>query len=286
MFVAGRMRVGRSLPGCVAGCLMLAICLVAGSASAHGDAHLQIEALNKRIEALPRSAELLLRRAELQRGHRDFDAADAGYTRVLEIDPAEPEAHWLRARSRLEAGKPRLALEELDEFIRTRPTHPSARLTRARAYEALMRHAEAAAEFSEAIGQFAEPQPDVFVERLRAQQAAGIDMKVRLAGIQQGVATIGAIPAFEDAAFDIEIETRDWDAALARIDRRAAGAARKEYWYFRKGKVLAQAGKRNDAVEALQQCLKAVDGLPPALRATTAIATLARDARSEIERLK
>lgn len=280
-------RIARCSRRCVAGCVLpVLMLLVAGSACAHGDTHVQIEALDKQIVGAPRSIELLLRRAEIRRGHREFDVADADYALVLEINPAEPEVHWLRARSRLEAGKPKLALAELDEFIRTRPTHPSARLARARTYDALSRYADAAAEFTEAIAQFTEPQPDFYLERLRAQQAAGMGSPQRLAGIRQGIVQIGPIPAFEDAAFEIELEMRDWDAALARIDRRAASAARKEYWHFRRAKVLAQAGKKADAVVEFQRCLKAIDALPSGLGNTIAISTLGRDAKSEIERLR
>lgn len=287
MTVAGLRRVRRLSFGRIACHMVLAtVCLGGGRASAHGDAHLQIESLDKLIGSSPRNSELVLRRAELRRLHREFDAADADYALALEINPAEPEVHWLRARSRLEAGKPKIALDELDQFIRTRPTHPSARLTRARVYEALMRHKDAAAEFTEAISQFAEPQPDLFLERLHAQQAAGIDPALRMAGIREAIGRIGLIPGFEDAAFDIEIEMRNWDAALATIDRRAATAPRKEHWHFRKGKVLAQAGRKVEAVAAFEQCLKAIDALPPGLGATKAIAALARDATSEIERLK
>lgn len=269
-----------------AGALALALLGIFGRVAAHGDLHEQIAGIDRQLTAEPRRADLFLRRAELHRLHREYEAAAADYGRVLELEPAHPEVHWLRARARLDEGNAALALPELDAFLSARAGHASARLTRARVYTALMRFGEAAGEFSAALRLLPQPEPDHYLERMRAQQAAGVGAAARLAGLTQGLTRLGSVPGLEEAALEIELESGNWDAALARLERRAAGMPRQEQWLFRRGQVLAKAGRTAEAIAALRTCLQAIDALPATLGGTKAIGQLAGAARAELDRLQ
>src|SRR5437899_764248 len=70
--------------------LPLCILLLAGfplSTLAHGDLHLQIEEVTKRIMQEPRNGELYLKRGELHRAHQDWDAAQADYDQASSLNP-------------------------------------------------------------------------------------------------------------------------------------------------------------------------------------------------------
>ena len=258
----------------------------AGNALAHGDLHGVIDRLTIQLASDPRSVSLLLRRAEMHRLHHAFEQSDADFARALVLEPANPDARWMRARARLEGGQPDKALAELDAFVGEHPSNPSARLTRARALTALGRIADAAVEYGEALRQLQQPEPDHYFELFRAERSAGVDPRKRLATVNAALSRTGAVPSLEDAALDVEIEIGDYDAALARLDRRAAGAPRQENWQFRRGQVLKLAKRDAEAAAAFTQCLAAIESLPSTLSRTTAIATLARDAQSALDALR
>jgi len=205
-------------------------CTVATPALAHGELHDQIANMDRQIAAQPQSAALYLRRAEMRRIHREWDAADVDYAKVLALEPKHPEASWLRARAWLEAGKAAVALPELDRYLAQFPDHASARLTRARALATLGSNAQAAADYVLALERLPQAEPDHYLELRNAQQAARMPPSAQLASLEQGLRRLGPVPSLEDAALDVEVRAKQWDAALARLDRQAAVAVRKERW--------------------------------------------------------
>ncbi len=265
----------------LAGCLGIA----AAAASAHGELHEQIAGLDRQIAALPGDVALWLRRAELRRVHREWDAADADYAKALALDPRHPEAAWLRARAWLEAGKAAVALPELDAYLARYPDHAAARLTRARTLVALGRDALAVQDYDVALERMPDPAPDHYLELRNAQQAAGLPPATQLAGIERGLWRLGPVPSLEDAALDVEVRAQQWDAALARLDRQAAAASRMERWHYRRGLVLVQARRNDQAVAAFRASLAAIERLPPALRSPRASSELADLVRLELARL-
>ena len=254
-------------------------------AHAHGELHVLIESITVKVAANPGNVALLLRRAELQRLHHAFEAADADYARALALAPGDDEARWMRARSRLEGGRPEAALEELDLFIAAHPAHASAFLTRARTRAKLEHYRDASSDYAEAIRLLPQPEPDVIVEWTRAQKLAGVDALTTKRTLDRVLARIGPVPAIEDAALALEIELREWDAALARLDRRASASQRQEQWQFRRGQVLRLARRDAEAADAFERCLHAIDALPPAIGQNAAMASLARNVKSELAKL-
>lgn len=269
------------------GAALFATCAGAVStpALAHGALHDQIANMDRQIAADPQSAALYLRRAELHRIHREWDAADQDYAKVLALEQKHPEVSWLRARAWLEAGKAVMALPELDRYLGQFPDHASARLTRARALAAVGRNAQAAADYAVALERLPQLEPDYFLEQRNVQQSAGLSSETQLAGIEKGLRRLGSVPSLEDAALDVELRAKQWDAALARLDRQASAAARKERWHYRRGLVLAQADRKEQASAAFRASLEAIDKLPPALRSPRATAALAEEVRQELKKL-
>ena len=265
--------------------IALAAVPLPGAVLAHGDLHARIAAIEQQIAAEPKKADLYIRRAELHRQHREWERAELDYARAEGLDPGHAELPWLWARAKAEAGKPELALAQLDRFVERFPGHPSARLTRARALVALGRHGAAAADYAIAIAGLQAPEPDYFLEQRDAQQRAGVPLSTQLAAIERGLRQLGSVPSLEDAALDLEVAAGSFDAALARLDRQAAASARKERWHYRRGLVLAKAGRTAPAGDAFRAGLAEIEKLSPQLRDARASHALAEQLRAELKKL-
>jgi len=258
---------------------------LSGAGLSHGDLHARIAAIEQQIVAEPDKADLYLRRAELHRQHRDWERAELDYARARELAPSHAELPWMWARANAEAGKPELALAQLDRFVERFPEHPSARLTRARALAAVGRYGAAATDYSVALAGLSAPEPDYFLEQRDAQQRAGASLSTQLAAIERGLRQLGSVPSLEDAALDLEVSAGSFDAALARLDRQAAASARKERWQYRRGLVLARAGRTAQAGDAFRAGLAEIEKLSPQLREARASHALVAQLREELKKL-
>ena len=265
--------------------LAVAATLAVGPASAHGDLHTQIANLDARIAAQPHDAALLLRRAELHRIHREFALADADYARVAALAPEHDDVAWMRARNRVESGDATGALTALDAYLARRPDHASARLTRARAYVASHRAADALRDYEVALDRLPRPEPDHYLELVAAQGDAGLPPTAQIATLERGLARLGGVPALEDAALDVEIGAARWDDALRRIDRRVTASARPEQLLYRRALVLLQAARKSEAAVALHASEQAIGRLPASLRTPRAVAQLEEQVRRELQAL-
>src|SRR5262245_13656636 len=78
--------------------LLLAGCLAARLACAHGDLHDQIASVTQRLQSAP-SAELFLKRGELHHAHSDYDAALKDFDRAAELDPALDAVYLCRGQT-------------------------------------------------------------------------------------------------------------------------------------------------------------------------------------------
>jgi tetratricopeptide (TPR) repeat protein len=258
--------------------------LMGGAALAHNGRHDQLANLDSQIAAEPKGAALYVRRAELHRVYREFAEADDDYAQALALEPENNEALWLRARAWLESGKARQAIAQLDWFLARYPDHAMARLIRAQALTAAGTPTQAASDYIIAITALPEPSPDLYLEARDAQQAAGMTWQAQLANVEAGIARLGPVPALEDAALDLELRGQRWDAALRRLERQAESAQRQERWLYRRGLVLTQAGRQEEAKAAFHASHAAIEKLPPGLRGLRATALLAEEVSRELRK--
>ena len=100
-------------------------------------------------------------------------------------------------------------------------------------------------------------------------------------GLDEGINKLGPLVTLELAAIDLELRRDNYDAALARLDVITAQSERKEMWLVRRGEILSAAGRSEEAREAFNAALTAIDSLPPARRQSKAITALQLRARSE-----
>ena len=98
------------------------------------------------------------------------------------------------------------------------------------------------------------------------------------------MARLGPVPALQMFAIELELKRGRVDAALLRLDKVAAQSPRKETSLARRGEILMQAERRNEARAAYAAALAAIEALPASARQTKAIVDLEGRVRSALAR--
>jgi predicted Zn-dependent protease len=280
MMTVSLIRFSLALAG--AGLLVLA----PGTVRAHGDVHADIEALTKQIEKEPGQAPLHLKRGELHRIHGDWDAALADFDTVGVLDPKMPLLDFLRGRALAEAKWCRSAKVFLDRFLSRQPDHVEGLVVRARVLVQLGQRLAGVQDYTRAVARTTEPRPELFIERAEALTAEGAaHYQEALQGLDEGLKKLGQLVTLQLAAIDLEVKQKRTDAALARLEKAAAQSPRKETWLTRRGDILKEGGRPEEARQAYRAALAALDTLPPARRNVPAMEELAKRLRSSLESL-
>jgi predicted Zn-dependent protease len=269
----------------LASSLLLASLLVAPvRLSAHGDMHEQIAQVTREIAKDPKNAELYLKRGELHRAHQEWDEAQADYDRALTLDPGLFVVDFTRGRMFLEAGWPHSAKLSLDRFLRRQTNHVEALTARARALVKLERNLDAVQDYTVALRYAATGKPELYIERAQALAGAGeAHFDEALRGLDEGMQKMGTLVTLQLYAIDVELKGRKFDAALERLDKIAAQSPRKETWLARRGEILQQAGRREEARKAYESALQAISTLPPARRNVPAMVELERRIKAAMD---
>lgn len=254
---------------------VLMVAMFSTAAFAHGDLHEQIVAISKRIRADPNDAGLVFRRAELYRDHEQWPEAVADYDRAEKLAPGFESVNLGRGKLYLATGKLDAARAQLDIVLKARPTHVDALATRAQVLQAQGEPLAAAADYAQAIANATSPEPDYYLGRAKAlADADPVQIDGALATLDAGISRLGKLPTLSLAAIELEIDRGHFDAGLARLDAFRDGQSRQEGWLQRRGDLLAQAGRNDDAKAAWRDALLALNGLPPRLRGTGAMIEL------------
>lgn len=198
-------------------------------------------------------------RGWLERGRLLAESGDvAGALHAFDVaalrDPNLPALDRSRAEVCLAAGMQVRGLEAIDRHLRTEPDDPRGLAVRARLLAAAGRPSEAAEAWDRLLRGRARPEPDHVIERARARAAAG-DVAEARRGLDEGRARLGAVPAIDHLAVDLEVRREDFDGALRRIDRARAGRAPRGTWELRRAEVLEAAGRRDAAREAFSAAI-------------------------------
>ena len=241
-------------------------------ASADGPLHEQIAELTRQIDGRGPDPALYLRRGELNRLHDQFDAARADFQKAQKLSPADPEPLFRLGRLALDEGKPADAAKRLARFKTLRPGSAEGWFLSARALARSGRFSEAVPDYHRAIALSVEPRPEWFVERCHA-------------GLDEGLAKIGPLPALQLLAIEIETRRNGFDAALSRLDTLVAASERKETWLARRGDLLQQAGRIADARAAYRSAGAAIDRLPSGRQRALAMLELRRELEGKLAAL-
>jgi tetratricopeptide (TPR) repeat protein len=251
---------------------------------AHGDLHEQILAVTEQIAKDPKNSELYLKRGELHRMHQEWDLAQADYDHAVALNPSLAVIDFTRGRMFLEANWPHSAKICLDRFLLKHTNHVEGFIARARTLVKLEKPLDAARDFTTAIRYAPSGRPELYIERAEALASAGDKHYAEaLCGLDEGIERLGPLVTIQLHAIELELKRKQFDAALARLEKIAAQSPRKETWLARRGEILLQAGRREEARAAYEQALKALDTLPPGRRNVPAMNELGKRIKAALE---
>lgn len=274
-----------SLPRRIAKLLLLCWCSVGLLALGHGDTHERIEALDALLEQNPDHVATLLERADIYRRHRNFDKALSDLNRVRLLSPTNNIVHLLTGLTLLEQGKFKEAETALQLFIVRSPANPRGHLALAKALTLQKRHLDAAHAYELVIESQSIPTPDHYLARAHAYMEAGKPyLSQALAGLEEGMGSIGPLITFQRLAIEIEINQGNTDNAIDRINRIIRDADRKETWLVKKAKVLSSIGRQEEAKQQFLLAERAIKLLPQRTRTSPALQALSKTIHENLNR--
>jgi tetratricopeptide (TPR) repeat protein len=252
---------------------------------AHDGLPARIAQVTRQIAADSSNASLYLERGALYRVARRWDAALADLERAAALDPTRIDVDRLRAVVLLALARHREAEAASTRYLTHTPSDHETLTVRARARVALGRYREAAADFTAALA--TRPLPDLYIERARAERARGAaGLPAARRGLEEGLARLGSVITLELEALELELASRAYDEALARVDKLAGGAPRKDSWLRRRGDILERAGRREEAAESYRAALAAATSLPVWTQQAPATRALIADLHRQLTRLE
>lgn len=271
-------------PALLATTVGVLLVLSAAPAPGHGGFHERLAQLAVALEKSPNDPALHFELADLNGQHGDWQMSLLNLDRVEELAPGKFQTSLLRGQAWLTGGQPGKAKTALDALLAGQPEHARGRLLRARAARRLGDVAGSLADYREALRRTPTPDPDLLQETADALAAAGFAeeaVQVLAAGIEK----LGPIPSLALRAMEVEIATKNFDAALTRVEALRKSAPRPEPWMARRASVLAQAGRIEESRAAWQALVAHLEALPNLERGSHAMSKLAEDARQALASL-
>jgi tetratricopeptide (TPR) repeat protein len=256
----------------------------AGLVFGHGSFHERIDYLTKALEERPSDPVLRLELANLHGLHGDTELALENLDKIDALAPGKFPTDLIRGEAFLVARNFAKAKEVLDRQLVSHPETARAWLLRARAEQELGQQEASLADYREALKWTSSPEPDLVEELANALAAAGKKQEA-VQALTAGVERLGKIPSLVLRAVDLEIETKNFDAALCRLEQARQEAPRPEPWMARRAEVLARAGRIEESRSAWKELLAHLGSLPDHERSSRAMTQLTEKARDALASL-
>jgi tetratricopeptide (TPR) repeat protein len=249
-----------------------------GQTWAHGDIEEQIISVSQRIEANPTDSELYIKRGDLYRLHQDWQASLADFKQAQKLSPENREIHFYLGRLWWDSGEHESAKSELDNYLSHHPDSIGGLTLRSRVLAKMDKLPLAVNDISKAIDLQSPPLPDLFLERKNLVISQGPEyFEEALRGIEEGIAAMGPLVVFLQAAIDIEVGLNRYDAALKRIGDLPETLQGLPHWMAKRGDILLYAGRKQEAFQNYFKALELIENYPKRKRRVKA--TLELEAR-------
>ena len=253
---------------------LIALLFFTGQALAHGPLHEQIQDLNATMRREGKSATLLVKRGRLQIEHGNNKSAEQDFLSALKLDPGERSAYYYLAEQAYNRSRFPEARRHAEKFLAMLNGEPGAIVRGQSLYGRILlaqtEYRAAALSFRIAVDQAAEPSPEHYLHLAEAQSKAGAIAEA-LTSLDEGMQKLGMLAVLENKSISLNIESKDWDQALKRLDAMIMRGQGLPELYLRKARILLAAGRQPAAQEAVQTGLASIDQIPPARRETSAI---------------
>ncbi len=253
-----------------------------GFCFAHEELSQQIQEISAQIQQSPNDANLYLRRAELNRTDSHWKDAELDYLKAKSLDRELDSVHLGLGLLYYDTQRFADSLKSLNQFLDRHPQHSLALLTRARIFKRDGHSSLAIRDYSKALE--TQPDPSVYIERADLLTK---EKKIpeALAGLNQGIETLGPVVTLELAAIQLDLQLKQYDSALARVDQIAAQAERKEIWLVKRAEILQMASRNKEAKQNYLDALNAIDILPDSRKSTKTTRELKSRIQAALEEL-
>lgn len=256
--------------------VLLGIVGPAATLQAHGDYHEVVAAVKQELARTPDDAALHFRLALACQEHGEWvDALDA-LEDVDRLAPGQYPVGLIQAKAMCTGGLWQMARPLLDVLLNENPSHGEALAQRGRVLLKLQEPASALQDFRAALASLRHPDADLFVEVadamvLHSTAAEGA------AVLRAGISRLGAIPALLQKAVEMELATGEVDAALTHLESLKLVLPRPEPCMASQARVLAQAGRGEEATAAWRRLHTHLQALPNLQRGLPELVGLARE---------
>jgi len=251
---------------------------------AHPEFDAQINALTIQLKEQPANAELYLSRADVHRQHAEFGHALADLGMAARLKPGWSKVLFVRAHIFFDAGGYQQAARTLDEFLTAEPIHAPALLLRGRCNLKLGQHEKAIADYSSALKGFAQPNPELYVERAQLQASMGrFDEAIR--GLDEGQDRYGSSPTLQLTAINLERQRGDFDAALQRSGKLLETVSQPGTLLLQ-AQLFEQAGRLSEARKHFEHILNGLDTLAFGNRSPESLHAARDEARKGLARVE
>lgn len=240
---------------------------------AHGELLIRIAEVTQQIKLQTNSAALYLQRGELHREDKDWNAAEADYTRAQTLDPKLAAVDLCRAQMLADSEQLQAARSLLNKIVAKSPQDGEAFVARAGVLARLNLPKLAERDFRRALALLPETTPELFAE-LAQTLIAQADTNAALRSLDDGIAKFGPIVPLQKPAIDLEFGQKNYKAALSRIDLVIEAAPRKENWLAQRGDILVAAGRNAEARKSFEEAIAAIHLLPMTLQKAPPMQTL------------
>ena len=243
----------------ITACLPLVFAL--SPVEGHGIHSSLMARIDRELTTQPEDGNLWFRRAMLEYAHGDWETA------LLDLDKAELFAlgkfstRWWRGMCLDQLRRPHEAKQELDDFLKSNPTHAGALASRARVKLKLNLADDALGDFRAALVNCSNAEPDLVQEVAQALAANGHEGEA-IELLDKSLARLGAVPSLQLRILEIEMAAGHHDAALSRIKEIQRTAPRPEPWMEKRAAMLAEAGRTDECQTAWNSLLLHLAALP------------------------
>ena len=202
--------------------VLLGIALGSRPAFPHPSVDEQIAGLTARIERQPSDPSLYLKRGDQYRYRGNWSGARADYRRARRIDPALDVVDLRLGTLFLDQGEPRRARRAFDAYLARRPSDLLGLRLRSRAFRLIGMPLAAAEDMRRVIDASApplRPEPDDYLDRARAFEAAGGDhLGEAILALDEGMAALGPIVSLQIPAIELDVQVGRFEEALRRLE--------------------------------------------------------------------
>ncbi len=260
---------------------------VGGTSWAHDPIHNLVAKKSAELDGCKGSpeelAELYRQRADLYRQLPQWDQCMKDLLSARALAPDDLRIEFSLATLFWDMGWSASAQPCVNNYLRGSPQDSQAHQLLAEVLFEQEQFLAAAAEFDRALAlqrrQLGRGEPDLYLRRAEALNAAGSAyLQEAIEGLDAGAEELNGALSLRLYALDLEIQGEQWQAALQRVDAARAETKRPERWWVRRGDILRRCQRWEEARQAYQEALLALDRLSGLRRRVPAMLELRQQA--------